>query len=202
MESLECPEEVVKRARVLYYNSFSGFQGPHEGGKNQFIVCFLAEVDEVELNAIHHESGCETLKQDDFIGHNYLSVHWREYSKIVTLLNTLLRRGHAFTTQTKSKVYFDPSEGDKVFSFEALEEKAIKQVRDLLGMDMVKMIDDAYCEEWNYLTQEGKAFSRSLRANPLMWRYDTDRTNFHAWDLFKNYRPETLLSVDTSDGVS
>ena len=54
----ECPAEVIKRADILYYNSFSGFQGPHGGGKDCFVLCYFdSEALIRDMDEIRKESG-------------------------------------------------------------------------------------------------------------------------------------------------
>lgn len=190
-----CPVDVKKRAEVLYHNGFAGFQGPDGGGKDCFVICYFdSEALSKDLDEVRRESGCLSLAEDDWIGNDYLRVHWSEYAKITQVFNVLLKRGHTFSPRTKAETHFSPEDGDKHFSVTALEKKAIIQVKSLLGLGLIKLIDDAFCEEWNYVTTEGKAFARTLRENPLMWRYEKTRTNFYEWELFSHYNRETLVS--------
>ncbi len=198
----ECPPDVVKRAEALYNNSFSGFQPPHGGGKDCFVICYFDSKDLIkDMPEIRKESGCVSLVDDDWIGHAYLMLHWSEYAKITEVFNTLLKRGHSFSPRTKAQVSFSATK-DSCFTMAAHEEKAIHKVRELIKMGLTDIVDDSFCEEWNYLTEEGKAFARSLRENPAMWRYDTDRTNFYHWEIFKHDDTETLLSTVVIEEVT
>lgn len=127
------------------------------------------------------------------MGNDYLSIHWSEYNKIPIVLNTLLQSGFSFTTQNRAQVYFDHEE-DKEFTPEIMEQKAIEQVKNLISLRLIKMVNDAFCEEWNYITKEGKEFSKEVR-NIKYWQYDNERTNYYEWDIFKNYDKNTLMSV-------
>lgn len=122
-----------------------------------------------------------------------MSIHWSEYNKIPIVLNTLLQSGFSFTTQNRAQVYFDHEE-DKEFTPEIMEQKAIEQVKNLISLRLIKMVNDAFCEEWNYITKEGKEFSKEVR-NIKYWQYDNERTNYYEWDIFKNYDKNTLMSV-------
>ena len=90
--------------------------------------------------------------------------------------------------------FFDAKK-DKEFSIVALERKVITQVSELREFRLINMINDAHLESWNYVTEEGKAFAKSLREDPLLsHRYDTERTNFYEWELFTEvYDKETLV---------
>lgn len=191
-----CPADVVRRAEILYHNGFMGFQGPPGAGKSRFVLCWTECFSEEEIAALRDASGAQTLRGDDWIGRDYLSVHWSEYGKRVAVLNAMLCRGHSFQTQTKGMPGFRVKEGDREFTYALLEKKVIAQCRSLLETRLVDLIDHACCEEWNYITEEGRAFARELRAHPLMYRYDTERTDFYQWPIMQNYDPETLLSLE------
>ena len=193
-----CPCEVKNRAEILNCAGFSGFQAPDGGGKDCFVVCLFSDDSLiVNLDAIKKETQCESLCDDEWIGRDYLRVHWRDHSRIPLLLNTLLKRGHSFQAATKGLPFFDAGEGgDTVFSQIVLERKAMVHVEEFLNFRLIDMINDAYCEEWNYTSEEGKAFARELKANPLMiHRYDRNRTNFYETSLFKSYDKATLCSL-------
>lgn len=195
MERPACPEKVKIRAAALYCNGFTGFQEPDGGGKDCFVVCmFDDEKLIVDLEEIKKEAKSETLVNDDWIGRDYLRIHWTEHNRIPLVLNTLLKRGHSFQAMTKGMPFFDAKK-DHEFSIVALEKKSMTQVSELLGYRLITMINDAYLEPWNYVTEEGKAFAKSLREDPLLsHRYDTERTNFYEWDLFTEpYDKETLV---------
>lgn len=189
-----CPDDVKKRGEILHSNGFSGFQAPDGGGKDCFVVCFFDDESLIaNLDEIKKETQCVSLCDDSYIGRDYLRVHWRDYSRISVVLNSLLKRGYSFQAATKGLPFFDV---DEEFSLAALERKAIAHVKEFLGLRLISMIDDAYCEEWNYASEEGKAFARELRANPLIThRYDDRRTNFYEWSIFASYDKETLCSL-------
>lgn len=190
-----CPADVKQRGLILHSNGFSGFQAPDGPGKDCFGVCMFCD-DSVmtDLEVIKKETGSHTLRNDDWIGRDYLVVHWSEHSRIPLILNALLKRGHSFQSMTKGLPSFDAEE-DKEFNQAALEKKVMTQAKQLLSYRLVDLIDHALCEPWNYTTEEGKAFSKTLREDPLMWRYDTERTNFYEWTIFTApYNKETLES--------
>lgn len=193
-----CPDDVKKRGEILNCNGFSGFQAPDGGGKDCFVVCFFDDESLIaNLEAIKKETQCASLCDDVYIGRDYLRVHWRDYSRISVVLNALLKRGHSFQATTKGLPFFNAEAGgDTEFSRAVLERKAMAHVKEFLGLRLISMIDDAYCEEWNYASEEGKAFARELRTNPLIARrYNDRRTNFYEWSIFASYDKETLCSL-------
>lgn len=185
-----CPDALLSRANILYFNSFNGFQGPDS---DYFYIC-LFNNDELidDLTDINRDANCKTLTNDDWIGHDYLKIHWTEYNKINDVFNVLLKRGYSFTTQTRAKVYFN-SKHDKEFSLIIMEEKAIEKAKNYISLNIANMIDDSFCEEWNYITEYGKEFSYYLKEGPLKHKYDTERENFYEWDSFKDYDIHTLM---------
>ncbi len=193
-----CPEGVKRRADVLYHNSFIGFQPPTDtsgSNKDCFVICIFDDSKLIaDIEAIKKEAQCLTLCEDDWIGRDYLRVHWSEYNRIPVVLNTLLKRGHSFQTMTKGMPFFDAKK-DKEFNRLILEEKVIQQTSELLSFRLVNIINHACCETWNYVTEEGKAFAKKLLEDPLMAnRYDNERTNFYEWPLFTGeYDHETLI---------
>ena len=172
-----------------------GIPGPPGAGKTRFILCWQQDFSDAQLDALKRASGAETLCVGDWIGRDYISVHWSEYGKRRAVLTAMLRMGLSFQTQTKGMIPFDPVVVSE-FTYEALERNVIAQCRSLCDLRLFYMVNDAMCEEWNYVTQEGKAFARELRAGPMQHRYDTSRTNYFDWDVMKHYDPETLLSVE------
>lgn len=210
MELEECPPEVINRADVLYFNGFSGFQGPPGGGKDRFVLCWphfggFTESERFERDVVpqlRESSGARTLRLDDWIGRDYLSVHWSEYDKRFDVLSALLRAGHAFQTQTKGMPAFRPSADGTVFTQELLERRVTEQSRELLTLGLLDMVDDGRCEEWNWSSDEGRAFARTLReakrTTMSARNYDETRENFYHWPLFhppNTYDPATLRSV-------
>lgn len=189
-----CPNDVKQRGEILNWNGFNGFQAPDGCGKDCFVVCFFSDQSLINtIDEIKEETQCQSLTADDWIGRDYLRVHWRDHSRIPIVLNTLLKRGHNFQSATKGLPFFDHKK-DTVFSLAVLEKKVIAQVNYLMEHRLIDMIDDAYCEAWNYVTEEGKVFARALKANPLMCHYDNSRTNFYEWPIFKDYDIATLMS--------
>lgn len=198
-----CPEEVRQRGAILYSNGFSGFQEPCESGsdKGHFILCWPHPKDD-EMGRFENEiipevsrrTGVTTLHLGDWIGRDYLSIHWTEYAKRFAVLNEILQMGVAFQTQTKGMPSFKPVDG--IFTQVLLEKRVMEQTRELVGYKLWEMIDDGRCEEWNWTTQEGKDFSVELKRQKGH-HYDDTRENFYQWKLFQEgYDSLTLCSTN------
>lgn len=195
-----CPDEVARRAAVLYHNGISGFQGPPDGHRECFVLCWPHPDDarhfETEvLPRVRTATGTVSLTLDDWIGRDYLRLHWTEYAKRFVVLSALLSEGVAFQTQTKGMPSFEPKRDGTVFSQELLEKRVLAQTIELKQLGFYGLLDDAYCEEWNWTTEEGRAAAREFRE----WkagRYDVTRENFYAWpDFTTPYDPLTLCSL-------
>lgn len=186
MESQTCPDDVKTRALILNANGFHGWNGIRY---DNFIIC-LCDVED-KLEEIKLKSGSSTLEQGYFL-EDYLSIHWSEYNKIETILNTILQSGFSFTTQNRAQVYFN-HEKNKEFTFEIMEKRAICQAYLLLENGLMSMVDDSFCEEWNYITEIGQQFA-SLFLKCKSYHYDDTRTNYYEWDIFQNYDKNTLMT--------
>jgi hypothetical protein len=208
MEQEACPQEVIDRAAVLYHNGFSGFQGPPGGGKDRFVLCWpsigwasSAHFERDVVPQLREASGAQTLRLDDWIGRDYLSVHWSEYHRRFDVLSAMLLRGYAFQTQTKGMPAFGKREGDgPLFTQALLERRVMTQCRELIELNagLIDMVDDACCEEWNWSSDEGRAFARMLRERKAARgrrAYDETRENFYNWPLFQAYDPATLRTI-------
>lgn len=198
MELETCPQEVIDRADVLYFNGFSGFQGPPNGGKDRFVLCWplidVWEGNHLMVTRLSEACGVRTLRLNDWLGRDYLSVHWSEYHKRFDVLSAMLRAGHAFQTQTKGMPSFRPDADGVVFTQDLLERRVMEQSRELLKYGLLDMIDNGRCEEWNWSSDEGRAFARMLRQTKGL-KYDETRENFYHWPLFQQYDPATLRNA-------
>ena len=191
----ECPADVRKRADTLYLDSFRGFQRD----RDRFIICWPGEKElEEKLVIIKQKVPALTLALGDWTGRDYFSVHWTEYNKIVPILDTMLKLGYSFQTQTKGMPSFDPAK-DREFTFELLERKVIAQTSQLACDQLYFLISDAHCDDWNYTTSNGKALARRLRDQCLGHCYYTNRTNFYNLDIFKNCDMSTLTSIEEEE---
>jgi hypothetical protein len=194
---LPCPEDVRGRGNILYSNSFTGFQSPDENGSNRdyFIICFPHNEDDFDLTKIKEMSECKTLEIDDWLGRDYLKLHWTEYNKIYLVLTSMLKLGYSFQTQTKGQPPFHPKIDGTIFSIELLERNAINQCKALLKFGLSTMIDLVFCDKWNYITEEGILFSEELKSGPLKFKYNSKIEDYHKWPIFQNYDPLTLKTI-------
>ena len=82
-----------------------------------------------------------------------------------------------------------------------MEQKAITQVNKALIDGLVTMINDSFCEEWNYITSQGKQYATLLRNGPksLSYKessaYNETRVNYYEWPIFQNYDSTTLMTL-------
>lgn len=197
-----CPPDVRVRAFTLYNNTFHSFQSPSEEDgpdKDYFIICWPYHND-IDLNKLRNESGSNTLKLYDWIGRDYIKIHWSEYNKIYNVLSTMLKLGYSFKAQTKGQLLsFDPKKdgNDLLITREVIERKAIEQTKILLSMNLLDIIDYSFYEEWNYITEEGKSFCEKLNNDHPI--HDDERIDdFRKWHIFKNYDTLTLKTIIVS----
>ena len=198
---LPCPENIKKRARILFYNGF-GFQSPGEGaGQNEFVIvkCGDNVISEEKLEVVKQTSGVSSLKIHDWLGKDFITIHWSEYCKIPQVLNCMLFQGISFTTNTKLSVYF---KSGKHYSKEVEELKAIKQrEKELLQspniITMITIFPDAMFKAWNYKTRKGKEFCEMIREKKgkKSQNEKTAKGNYFKWDIFQGYDPLTLADL-------
>lgn len=195
------PDDLVKRAEILFCNSLYGYQCPGRGiEKDIFAICWCGDLSDEEVELIKDISGSETVKHDDYIGHDYITIKWYEHNKIPDIFNAMLQLGLWFTSNNRASVTFRSSE-TKIFSNELMEKKFIQQTKELLRLIPNAINDDHYIKNtyldiWNYITEEGKAFCRYLRQvkhfpDPI----NDDAFNYFNWAIFQNYDPNTLLTT-------
>jgi hypothetical protein len=203
----DCPHEVFQRGLVLYRNGFTGFESPTVAKKTRFSLCMMIpELEPAVIEKVKELTQCLSLKQSYFNDIDYLNIHWTEYDKRFAVLTTVLQMGYSFQTLTRAQPFFSLEMGDKEVTFETLEKKSILWCKEILslkdaskGKPLEGLIDDSFCEEWNYVTEEGKAFAKELR-KIKGYRYDKTRTNFYNDPLFIiSYDPYTLLSLPANE---
>lgn len=199
---MSCPIDVKRRADILECNSFKGFQSPGTGaGADSFMICWCDDnLSDHEVNKIKELSGSQTLYYGDYIGRGYMTIKWNEYNKITNVFNAMLTRKHWFRTGTKGEAGFNP-DNDIVFTFELMEFKTIKQLKELIGLCPGYVtekypISDVYCDIWNYTTNEGKEFCNFLRQKRNLPPADYNHeNNYYNWDIFKNCNFATLQTI-------
>ena len=199
---MECPQDLATRATILSHNGF-GFQGPTDGVHNKFVLCFCRNLDDNELQSLQQLSGSTTVDCDDWIGHEYLQIHWNEYNKINSILTSLLQLSISFKTNTKLEAYFNATK-DKQYTPELEEIIAIKRMREdpfyMQNLNNNNIIKDAFFDNWNWKTPEGKRFCEEIREKTYKQHQSiNDKENYYNWSIFQNYDPNTLLSLDNND---
>lgn len=198
---LPCPRDVRDRARVLYCNGLTGFQEPAEDGveKDRFILCWLHEppddvILEERIERVRQSTGTFTVRVGTRGRHHCVSLHWTEYGRRYHVLTEMLRRELSFHTQTKHSPFFD-CQLHPEFTQELLERRATRVAYHLYEDSAVCFIDQAFFEEWNYVTQHGLEFCRILWTGREYW---PERTNYLETPLFADYDPLTLLAPTKS----
>jgi hypothetical protein len=206
----ECPDDLRKRAIILYYNGIHGFQAPDDKNgvslRDSFVICYVGGIDNVgkEDDADYHqltiqlrkESKSETVTFGYWLNNDYLKIHWSEYPLIKDIFNALLRMKLSFTTRNHAEAHFD-ARVDLFFTFEEMERRSIANIRQLISLlPLYNQINDAFYEEWNYITPEGVRFCKEemQKRSYYFARYDTERENYFQWELFNDYDKVTLLS--------
>jgi len=207
VEKEPCPQKVIDRAKILYHNGVTGFQEPHGGGKDRFVLCLFntnweetAEFEKTILPTIRGECHSPSLEVGDWIGRDYLSIHWSEYKHRFSILSKLLQHGIRFQTETKGLPHFGGKRdiGVKEFTRELLEKRVIEQFQELIECHpgLIALISFGCYYDWNWETEEGKKFAAELRekyGNEYRSVYDKDMTNFYEWEIFQEpYDPLTL----------
>lgn len=198
---MDCPSDIESRGKILCYNGF-GFQSPNTGVKNRFVICFCDDISQDMIEQIKKESESTSLEHNDFIGHDYLSVWWNEYDKIVPILNSMLRLGNKFRIKSILEVGFNPQK-DKMFTFELMETKAIEIYTRLLQDTPNMIYSDLIFKEplfdiWNWKTTAGKQFCKHIRTLKYLpeQSYD-DPDNYFNWEIFKNCDFNTLQTMQS-----
>lgn len=213
VEREPCPQKVVDRANILYHNGVTGFQGPHGGGKDLFVLCLFntnwnetASFEKNILPKIRVECESPSLEVGDWIGRDYLSIHWSEYKNRFRVLSKLLQHNISFQTETKGLPPFGGKRDVGVMEFtrELLEKRVIEQCQELIKLNpgLMSFISFGCYYEWNWETEEGKKFAVELRekfGDLYESAYQEDATNFYEWDLFQEpYDPLTLCDLSTT----
>ena len=199
---MDCPKDLITRAQTLYHNSFMGYQPPTVGSNmDKFYICWCDKLTSEQVNNIKELSGSHTLVHDDNYGYYYLSIKWNEYNKIPDIFNTMLVLGFSFTTNNKAAAKFNPNV-DAKFTDELMEQKAIENIRTTIktipdSVHSSHYVNDAFLGIWNYKTPDGKAFCEYLRELKYLSPAKVNhKDNYYNWDVFKNYDPTTLQSIE------
>ncbi len=204
---LKCPDDIVRRGTILNCNGF-GFQEPG-GVKNYFVIARLADdISNNNLEQITNISGSKTVENKDFIGRDFLIIHWSEYILIDNVLNALLSIGLKFVTHNKLEVQFDPSKGDSFYSQEIAENKFIERFTNFekecpdtnIQNIFISTNKHSILHYWNWKTIEGKQFCHRVRQK--LGKNDScqkSEHNYYNWTIFQNYDPNTLKSIESNN---
>lgn len=135
--------------------------------------------DDVDLavvrNALPPDIPHEDLWITDFIGHDFVTVHTRQYLNIPRIFDAFLSCGYGFVTHTAVKVRYLPGEHFTRLSF---ERKIIEQLRveyrqwsDLRPRErnIWRVVVDftrpfPLVQHWNWGTPEGRALCSEIRS--------------------------------------
>jgi len=103
-----CPEDVMRRGAILNSNGF-GFQEPG-GVRDRFTIAKLSkELSSDQLRQVTEMTNATTVRNEDYLGYDFLSIHWTEYSRHADVLTSLLTLGVSFTTHNHLSAHFDAS---------------------------------------------------------------------------------------------
>lgn len=196
---------IIKLFDVVWTNGF-GFQCSGVLPRGSLVVAFLYRddgkeaINETKWTAkfcadLKVEANC--LKIDDFLGKTYLQVHWTLYQRIPEILQYTLDEGFSLTLQNKLDMHY---KAGSRFDPRKLESRWIARFRELLqqfhqrpGMNDPDPWRTAYlctmsCRwsilcDFNWQTQEGKAFAKELRSHVGDPDNDNDNTtlNYFLW---------------------
>jgi len=172
------PENLGKAFAAEEYNGF-GFQSAGSGPPGTLVFATFysgdgSEVDEVKVaNQIKEDYQANTIRGVDFLGHQYLSLHYTEWEKIPLSLQWLLDHNYGFCLWNKLKSNFKPGE---TFSWGEAEFKSIQAFLNFLTMTLETKPRDlawkcaydivshhSWTKHWNWQTQYGKEFCVQLR---------------------------------------
>lgn len=195
-----CPIDFQEYFNILYNNGF-GFQPPG-GVKDRFILAWISEdLSEERIKKLNDLANTKTVLCGDYLGYNYISIHWTEFEeKHRDTLTSLLKMGISFTTQNKLEVRFTPD--DEVYTPASMEIKFIKKFTDTWEElqtrfgNMEQFMNIIYYRScyvilkiWNYETLNGENFCNYLRAslNKKEASYDK-KSNYWKWPSFQNFK--------------
>lgn len=182
-----CPEIVVQRAKILYHNGF-GFQGPRDGTNEDIFILSTLPDDFALIEKMKDELKVKTVKVIDWIGRDFLTVHWTEYHRRFEILTFLLKNNISFQLMMKNKPRFTPE--DNEVNMQYIEHKMIDlyhQMGDLADR-LLENLDKSY----NWQTPEGKEFCRQLRIKKRK-SPDNTQSKHNYYRHFKNCDFNTLL---------
>ena len=188
-----CPKDLQRVASLLFHNGF-GFQSPDTGlDKDCFVICkFVKYFSASDLEVIKAKSGSSTVHLIDWIGYNFLQVHWTEYNLIPEILTAFLNLDYGFETMNKFKAPFHLSNAGE-FTFELMEIKGINGARRLLDEFNypVDNLHPSLLDIWNYKTPEGVEFCKYARQKGGL-----DPPSYESPENYYNWAPFTGFDLE------
>ena len=195
-----CKNDFEKRAAILYYCGF-GFQGPPP---DWFVLAALSkELSDEKIAEINEKSGTNSVYNIDNYGHSFLGINSAEYPKHAIVLTKLLELGISFRTHSNLNARFNP-ENDLEYSQEKAELNAITEFYEDVAnfglpyeLYMIPHKHRNFPKLWNWTTKEGKEFCVELRSKMGKKKANMEsKQNYWKSDIFKNYDPKTLQSIE------
>lgn len=202
MANIQCPDQFVRVAKLLEYNSLFGMQFFVD--QKQFVPCLCDDAIKI-CNQMKIASGCQTLEAGDFIGYEYFTVAWYEYDKIPNLYNALIKANISFTIKYNHTFHGYCCKYEKPYEYtqENMEKRFVSGMERLLNSTNYVDTDVAVYElehncvifdPWNYTTDEGKVFCEKmcLRCSKPYKPMDHPE-NYKLWSW---YQPLTTMIND------
>ena len=197
--SVPPPKEYSARGGILFHNGF----GIQCAGNGTELVCIVAELNDenngkflAKLSQIKIDSACQSVGPEDWIGHDFVAVHWTETDKIDNVIAALLGNDITLTYFCRLKPTIRPSDiKSRPWSQDVLEECIIRAIRSLnerLDWNTIAtVIGPSFLKEWNWKSDQGILFCRECR-KMLKKRPSNKESkhNYWTWDIFQNCDPK------------
>lgn len=148
-----------------------------------FIVCMCNRYTPEELDKLREI--VPGLKQDDFVGHNYLQVPWHEYDRIEQLMNAVLQTRDA---SLACKCYPKYARGS-VFAWSTFEQKMIEAGRFSTDSCQYRLPSgtERLTHAWLWVSAEGLQFCQELQSRFPHDCEQSDKDNFFKWPAFAQH---------------
>jgi len=191
------PSDYVTRGKVLYCNGF-GVQYAGNGTEDTCVIAHLSDKNDTifhnKLEQIQNISKCLSVQSKDWIGYNFIAVHWTDTSKIDDVLDAVCQCNITFQYFCKLKPIIIPDSSP--WSRLKLEKSIINYI-SAIDDKIQGCIDSSSFKIWNWETLEGKNFCQKLRMKyGKSPSNESSKNNYWNWPLFKNYDRKTLLKVE------
>jgi len=187
---MECPKDLIERAKVLYYNG-RGFQAPGTGVDDCFVLCKYkseSELSPSEMTSLIEKTGCKSCEQIEYLGHLFITIHWSDYKYHAKVLTELLRMGVSYAIQNRVQVWFD-HKVETEYTDEREQELMLESYEKL---NRLYQFFHNQCFDYNWTLPKGKELAKKLyeEHKNTLDPYD----NHYDWPIFqKAYDKETLI---------